>query len=433
MDALTKLGIKLGKLTKKEVSWVLYDCGNSAYSMAITTALLPVYFGMFRGDSGMDLGYFNSLASIIVALLSPILGTIADYKDTKKRFFIFFTLIGVVFTGALSAVPAGQWQLLVAFYVVTCVGFAGANIFYDSFLVDVATNDRMDKISSSGFAYGYIASVIPFAISLGVILMMGMDNFIGFQIAFLITAVWWALFTAPMIKHVKQTHYIEKEPKPIAMSFKRLAKTFKDIKSYKLVFGFLIAYFLYIDGVDTIIKMCVPYATGTLGLDSSNIVLMLGILLLIQIIAFPCAIVYGRLAKKYTTRTMIIVGIITYIIACTYAFFMKSVTDFFILGALIGSAQGGIQGLSRSYYAKIIPKKNSNEFFGFYNIFGKFAAIIGPALMALTVTVGKASGLTSQFATKISIFAIVPLFIAGLIMFLRMPKESEIKEAKAID
>ncbi len=421
------------KLTKKERAWIMYDCGNSAYSMAITTALLPVYFGMFKQGSSMDLGYFNSLASIIVALISPILGTIADYKDTKKRFFIFFALLGVVFTGALSVVPIGQWQALVAFYMITCVGFAGANIFYDSFLVDVTSNDRMDKVSANGFAYGYIASVIPFAISLGVVLACGMENFIGFQLAFIITALWWGLFTIPMIKHVNQTHYIEKQPKPIAMSFKRLAKTFKNIKSYKLVFGFLIAYFLYIDGVDTIIKMCVPYATGTLGLDSSNIILMLGILLVIQIIAFPCAILYGRLAKKYSTRTMIIVGIITYIVACTYAFFMRSVVDFFVLGALIGSAQGGIQALSRSYYAKIIPKQNSNEFFGFYNIFGKFAAIIGPFLMALTVTVGKNAGLTLQFATKISIFAIVPLFVAGLIMFLRMPKEDEIEEAKAIN
>jgi MFS transporter, UMF1 family len=423
----------MNKLTKKERSWIMYDCGNSAYSMAITTALLPVYFGMFKNDSGMDLGYFNSFASIIVAVLSPILGTIADYKDTKKRFFLFFALLGVVFTGALAVVPQGQWQLLVAFYMITAIGFAGSNIFYDSFLVDVTSNDRMDRVSSNGFAYGYIASVIPFAICLGVVLASGMDKAIGFQLSFVITALWWGLFTIPMLKNVNQKHYIEKEPNPVVMSFKRLGKTFKNIRSYKIVFGFLIAYFLYIDGVDTIIKMCVPYATGTLGLDSSNIILMLGILLVIQIIAFPCAILYGRLAKKYSTRTMIIVGIITYIIACTYAFFMKSVTDFFILGALIGSAQGGIQALSRSYYAKIIPKQNSNEFFGFYNIFGKFAAIIGPFLMAFTVTIGRSAGLTSQFATKISIFAIVPLFIAGLIMFLRMPREEEIEEAEAIN
>ena len=420
------------KLTKKERSWIMYDCGNSAYSMAITTALLPVVYTMFRGANAMDLGYFNSIASIIVALISPILGTIADYKDTKKRFFIFFALLGIIFTGALALVPQGQWVILVAFYIVTVVGFAGSNIFYDSFLVDTTTDDKMDSVSSKGFAYGYIASVIPFAISLGVIFISGLDKLIGYQLAFVITALWWGLFTIPMIRNVQQTHYIEREPNPIRMSFKRLGKTFKNIRNYKLVFGFLIAYFLYIDGVDTIIKMAVPYATGTLGLDPENVFLLLAILLVIQIIAFPCALLYGRLAKKYGTRNMIIVGICTYIIACTYAFFMTSVWNVFILGAMIGSAQGGIQALSRSYYAKIIPKKNSNEFFGFYNIFGKFAAIVGPLLMALTVTIALRLGYTEMFSTKISIFAVVPLFILGLIFFLRMPKETEIEAAEEI-
>lgn len=420
------------KLTKKERSWIMYDCGNSAYSMAITTALLPVVYGMFTNGKGMDLGIYNSFASLLVALLAPILGTIADYKDFKKRFFIFFAALGVLFTGALAVVPDGQWQLLVAFYILTVLGFAGSNIFYDSFLVDVTTDDKMDSVSTKGFAYGYITSVIPFGISLAVVLLLGMDKLIGFQIGFVITALWWGLFTIPMIKNVNQTHYVDVEPNPVRMSFSRLGKTFKNIRKYKLVFGFLIAYFLYIDGVDTIIKMCVPYATGTLGLDPSDIVTLLGILLVIQIVAFPCAILYGVLAKKFGTRNMIIVGIVTYIIACTYAFFMNALWNVFVLGILIGSAQGGIQALSRSYYAKIIPKKNSNEFFGFYNIFGKFAAIVGPLLMTLTVWIGQASGMTYMSATKISIFAIVPLFVAGLLLFLRMPKEENIEAAEEV-
>lgn len=423
---------KSTKLTKKERSWIMYDCGNSAYSMAITTALLPVVYGMFTNGQGMDLGIYNSIASLLVAVMAPILGTIADYKDFKKRFFIFFAALGVLFTGALAVVPDGQWQLLVVFYILTVLGFAGSNIFYDSFLVDVTTDDKMDSVSTKGFAYGYITSVIPFGISLAVVLLLGMDKLIGFQIGFVITALWWGLFTIPMIKNVNQTHYIEKEPNPVRMSFSRLGKTFKNIRSYKLVFSFLIAYFLYIDGVDTIIKMCVPYATGTLGLDPTDIVTLLGILLVIQIVAFPCAILYGMLARKHGTRNMIIVGIITYIIACTYAFFMNELWNVFVLGILIGSAQGGIQALSRSYFAKIIPKKNSNEFFGFYNIFGKFAAIIGPLLMTLTVWVGQANGMTYMSATKISIFAIVPLFVAGLLLFLRMPKEEDIEVAEEI-
>ncbi|MNW40721.1 Vacuole effluxer Atg22 like protein [compost metagenome] len=406
------------RLSKEERSWILYDCGNSAYSMAVTTALLPIVFGMFTNvNSSMDLGYFNSIASILIAILSPILGTIADYKDKKKRFFVFFALIGVLATLSLAFVApsSGQWQLLVGFYILSAVGFAGANIFYDSFLVDVTDDERMDKISTRGFAFGYITSVIPFGISLLLILFMGMDKAIGYQIGFIITALWWGLLTVPMIKDVKQRHYLEPEPRPIVNSFIRLGSTFKNIRQHKVVFVFLLAYFFYIDGVDTIIKMVVPYATSVLGADALDTFTLLGILLVIQIIAFPCAIIYGNLAKKYSTRAMIIVGIITYIISCIAAFFISSVWHIFVLGALVGSAQGGIQALSRSYFAKIIPKENSNEFFGFFNIFGKFAAIVGPALMSLTTT------LTGN--ANLSIIAIIPLFIIGLCIFMTIPKQ----------
>ncbi len=408
------------KLSKEERAWILVDCGNSAYSMAVTTALLPIIFGMFENvKSSMDLGYFNSFASILIAILSPILGTIADYKDKKKRFFIFFTFLGVFATAGLAFISpsGGQWQLLILFFILSAIGFAGANIFYDAFLVDVASNERMDKVSSFGFAFGYISSIIPFGISLALIFFMGMDKAIGYQIGFIITALWWGLLTIPMLKDVKQRHYIEPEPKPVINSFIRLADTFKNIRQHKTVFVFLIAYFFYIDGVDTIIKMVVPYATSILGEGTLDTFTLLGILLIIQVIAFPCAILYGNLAKRFSARTMILVGIITYIIACVAAYFISSLWHIFILGAMIGSAQGGIQALSRSYYAKIIPKKKSNEFFGFYNIFGKFSAIIGPVIMSLTTTItGNA---------RLSIFGIIPLFIIGFLIFIMLPKEQK--------
>lgn len=405
------------KLTKEERSWVLYDCGNSAYSMAVTTALLPIIFGMFENvGSSMDLGYFNSLASILIATLSPVLGTIADYKDFKKRFFTFFALLGILATTALAFISpsSGQWQLLVLFYVLSALGFAGANIFYDSFLVDVTDDERMDRVSTSGFAFGYIASIIPFGLSLALIFVLGMDKAIGYQVGFIVTALWWGLLTIPMIRDVKQRHYIEPEPQPVLNSFKRLAETFRNIRKHRSVFIFLLAYFFYIDGVDTIIKMVVPYATTVLGANALDTFTLLGILLVIQIIAFPFAILYGRLAKKYSARLMIIVGIFTYIVACIAAYFISSVWHIFVLGALVGSAQGGIQALSRSYYAKLVPKEQSNEFFGFYNIFGKFAAIVGPGVMALTST------LTGN--PKLSILAIIPLFIIGFFIFLTLPK-----------
>ena len=412
------------KLTKEEKSWIMYDCGNSAYSMAVTTALLPVVFGMFDNvGSSMDLGYFNSIASIIVAIMSPILGTIADYKDKKKRFFLFFAILGVFTTATLAAIPpsSGQWQILIFIFILTVVGFNGSNIFYDAFLPDVATDERMDRVSSRGFAFGYILSVVPFGISLATIFLMGMDNPIGYQVGFVITALWWGLFTIPMIKNVKQKHYIEPEPKPVINSFKRIGMTLKNITHFKYVFIFLISYFFYIDGVDTIIKMVVPYARGVLGSDSMDTFTLLGILLIIQIVAFPCAILYGNLAKKFSARAMIGVGIITYIIACISAYFISSILHIFLLGILIGSAQGGIQALSRSYYAKLIPKEKSNEFFGFYNIFGKFSAIIGPFLMAITAS------LTGS--TRNSILAIIPLFVIGFIVFLTLPKDADVAVA----
>jgi len=406
------------KMSREERSWILYDCGNSAYSIAISTALLPVVFGMFESvDNSMDLGYFNTLASLLVALLSPILGSIADYKDKKKRFFLFFFILGVLFTASLAFVPpsSGMWQLLAMFYVLSFIGFAGANVFYDSFLVDVTSNDRMDHVSSKGYAYGYIFSVIPFGISLALIVLFGMDEALGYQAGFIVTALWWGLFTLPMLRNVHQKHYIEPEPKPVMSSFRRLAATFRNIRPHRTVFLFLLAYFFYIDGVDTIIVMVVPYATSVLGSDALDTFMLLGILLLIQIIAFPFALLYGRLARRYSTGLMIIIGIFTYILVCVGGYFLTAVWQIFLLGALVASAQGGIQALSRSYYAKIIPKQNSNEFFGFYNIIGKFAAIMGPGIMALTTT------LTGN--PRLSILAIIPLFLIGFAIFLFLPKQ----------
>ena len=407
-------------LSREEKSWILVDCGNSAYSMAVTTALLPIMFGMFDNvKRSMDLGYFNSIASILVAALSPILGAAADYKDKKKRFFIFFTCLGVLSTASLAFIPpsSGQWQLLILFFILSAIGFAGSNIFYDAFIVDVTSDERMDKISSLGFAFGYISSVIPFGISLILIFLLGMEKSIGYQIGFIITALWWGLFTVPMIRDVKQIHYVEPGKDTIKNSFKRLAETFKQIKQYQTVFIFLGAYFFYIDGVDTIIKMVIPYATAVMGNDTLDTFSLLAILLIIQIIAFPCAIFYGNMAKRFSARTMIIIGIFTYIISCIAAFFISSVWHIFILGAMIGSAQGGIQALSRSYFAKIIPKEKSNEFFGFYNIFGKFSAIMGPTLMSLTTAVtGNA---------RWSIIGIIPLFLVGFIIFIRLPVEEK--------
>lgn len=399
--------------SKKELSWILYDCGNSAYSVAITTALFPVYFQMI-GGSGMNLGYYNSFASIIIAVISPVLGTIADFRGMKKKLFNLFSLIAIFSTFLLSISHSISLTALMAFFIISNVTFAASNIFYDSFLVDVCVDERMDKVSTSGFAYGYIASVIPFVFSLVIILLFGMKNTLGYQIGFIITSIWWFLFTVPMYKNVDQIYGVAPSKRPFRESFLTIFTTLKDIKKHKIVAVFLFSYFLYIDGVDTIIKMVVPYAQSVLDAKKFDTIMLLAILVYVQIVAFPFAIIYGKLAGKFGTKRMISIGIFTYMICVIFAYFMSSLLHVFILSTFIACAQGGIQALSRSYFAKIIPKENSNEFFGFYNIFGKFAAIIGPLIMSVITTI------TNN--PRYSILGIIPLFVIGYLVMLKLPE-----------
>lgn len=400
-------------LTKQELSWALYDWANSAYSMTITSSVLPMYFksvaeagGMSSSNSTALWGYTISLSTLVISMLAPILGTIADYKGNKKKFFKTFFSVGVLATTLLAFVPANNPILLLICYGFALVGFSGTNIFYDAFLVDVTTKERMDKVSSSGFALGYIGSTIPFIISIAVVLLSQMKILpislpIACKITFLITAVWWLVFTIPILKNVNQVYYIEPEKEPIKKSFERLLKTLKAIKSHKNIFIFLIAYFFYIDGVDTIIGMASSYGTD-LGI---SMVSLLIILLLTQFVAFPFTILYGRLAEKVGAKKLLYVGIITYIIICIYGYFITTTIGFWILAMAVGSAQGGIQAISRSFFGKMVPKENANEFFGFYNIFGKFAAIIGPFLVAI---ITQATG-----QTRNGILSLIALFVIG--------------------
>lgn len=408
------------KLTKEEISWILYDCGNSAYSIIITTAIFPIYFTSMSAASGASgaaatawWNYGNAFATLLIVLLSPILGTIADYKSFKKRLFTFFALMGIAFSASLALVPQEQWQILMIFYIITVVGFAGANIFYDAFLVDVSEDENMDRVSSSGFAFGYISSVLPFILCIFLINFSGLDVLTMTKLSFVITALWWGLFTLPMLKNVHQKHYIPREPNPVRNSFKRIMETFRNIRKYRIIALFLLGYFFYIDGVDTIIRNAAVFGEQ-IGLDTTGLMIAL---LLTQIVAFPFALIYGSLAKRFSARNMIIFGIATYFVVCIMAFRMQTIWDFAFLGFLIASAQGGIQALSRSYFAKIVPKKNSNEFFGFYNILGKFAAIMGPLLIG-TITLATGD-------IRKAVLSLVLLFGIGLILILRLPKNPE--------
>jgi MFS transporter, UMF1 family len=410
------------RLTTQEKSWVFYDWANSAYSILITTAIFPLFFkaaadgaGLAGSTSTAYLGYANSFGTLIVSISAPILGTIGDFRGYKKRLFTIFAILGIVFTALLAVVPSNQWLLLLLCYIITVIGFGGANIFYDAFLVDVTSEERMNRISSRGFAMGYIGSTIPFILGIALILLsqqgiLPLSVTVASQIAFAITALWWGIFTIPMLKNVEQKYYVERVANPISSSFKRMIQTFKHIKAYRPLFLFLIVYFFYIDGVHTIITMSTAYGTD-LGITSTNLLI---ILFATQVIAAPFAILYGKLADKFSGKKMLLVGIFIYIIICIYAYFLKTTLDFWILAMLVGSSQGGIQALSRSYFAKLVPKEHANEFFGFYNIFYKFASILGPFLV----------GVTAQLtgSTNSGVFSLVILFIIGGAILLRVPE-----------
>lgn len=414
-------------MTKQEKSWILYDVANSAYTLTIMTALFPILFiniatkqGVSSSDATAYTQYAKSTYSLIIAFLAPILGTYADYKGMKKKFFKIFFLLGLI-SAFLLSIPGLSWKVIITIYIIATLGYAGANVFYDAFLTDVTTNDRMDKISSLGFGWGYIGSTIPFIIGIAIFVLareniIDLDVNTAIYIAFVINIIWWGIFTIPMLKNVNQIHYINHEPQPIKNSFKRLINTFRNIKEYKHIFIFLIAYFFYIDGVYTLITAAIPIGKA---LGIVNDVMLMSIVLLTQVIAFPCAITFGYLSKYFGSKKMIAFGVIIYIIISIIGFNIKSAIHMWIIAILIGVAQGGIQSISRSYYGKMIPKEKSNEFFGFFNIFGKFAAILGPLLV----------GVFSQIFDnpRYGILSLIILFSIGLILLLFVPEKKTIE------
>ncbi|GAE30425.1 MFS transporter [Halalkalibacter hemicellulosilyticus] len=416
------------KYSKQETSWMFYDWASNAFSVIITTAVFPIFYkaqaelaGIEGADSTAYLGYTIAIFTFILAIIGPILGTIADYEGYKKRFFISFLILGIFSTFALVFVPEGEWLLLLVFYTLASLGSTGANLFYDAFLVDVTENKRMNKVSARGFGYGYIGGAIPFVLSIVVILLaqqgvIPISSTAASKIAFLIACIWWAIFAIPLLKNVKQIHAIKRDRKPIRTSFLRLKETVTHISQYKHVTIFLIAYFFYIDGVGTIISMATAYGTDV-GVDAT---VLLVVLFVTQIVAAPFALLYGKLADRFSAKIMLNVGIFVYTIVCIYGYFLETALDFWILAMLVATSQGGMQALSRSYFAKMVPKHKSNEFFGFYNIFGKFASVTGPLLVGVTAQVtGKSNA---------GVLSLIVLFIVGAIVLFFVPSDKKIEQ-----
>lgn len=394
-------------------SWAFYDWANSAYSTTVMAGFFPLFFKEYWADpnnpthSTFYLGMANSIASIVVAALAPLLGSVADQGSTKKKFLILFAFLGVIMTGGLWMVAQGNWQMAVFFYVLATIGFASGNVFYDALLPGLASEERVDAVSSLGFGLGYLGGGLLFLVNVFMYLkpeIFGIpDGATAIKLSFLSVAVWWAVFTIPLILFVPEPkNYDTVDFKnAVRMGWIQLVQTFKEIRNMKVVGTFLLAYWFYIDGVDTIIRMAVDYGMS-LNFPGESLIIAL---LIVQFVAFPAALIYGWLASKIGTKTAIMVGIIAYSFITLLGYFMTEAWHFYVLAILIGLFMGGIQALSRSLYTRIIPPDKSAEFFGFYNMLGKFAAIIGPALMG---TIALVTG-----SARLSILSILLLFILG--------------------
>ncbi len=375
------------KFSKREIAWILYDVANSAFVL-LATAILPIYFksltdaaGISASDSTSYYSYALSVTTLIVLLVGPICATVGDNKNHKKPLFTFFMMMGVLGCAAL-AIPT-SWILFLVIFVITRVGLQVSVIFYDAMIVDITVDENMDRLSSHGYAWGYIGSCIPFIVSLVIVLfgesLFGIPMSIAMGISFILNALWWFLVTIPLLRIYEQRYYVDSGKSQIKNSFKRLLHLFSELKENKKILTFLIAFFFYIDGVYTIISLSSSYGTDV-GLDAT---FLLVALLVTQIVAFPFAILFGKLSKKYNQTGLISICIGAYFFVSVYGIFLETQLDFWILAICVGMFQGAIQALSRAHFAKLIPKHKSSEYFGIYDVFAKGASFTGTMLVGI--------------------------------------------------
>lgn len=405
------------KLTPLERSWIAYDIGNSAFTMLVAT-LFPIFFNALAEGAGISdtdylayWGYAGSIATLLVAIIGPICGSLADHKGFKKPIFLTALLIGAI--GCTTLGFFSNWLVFLIVYVIVKVAYSSANVFYDAMLPEVTTDKRMDSVSSMGFAFGYIGSCIPFILGLVLVLMpstFGLSQGSAMIIAFAITGVWWFALSVPLLRRYQQTAYIEHQGNPVASAFRQLGCTLKNARKEKHIFLYLVSFFFFIDGVYTIIDMATAYGTA-LGLDTSGLLLAL---LVTQLVAFPFAILFGRLSSKYNTGLLIKVCIIAYTGIAVFAMFLNFQWQFWVLAVLVGMFQGGIQALSRSYLGKIIPAERSGEYFGLMDICGKGASFVG---MTLVATISKVTD-----NMHLAVGSIVIIFIIGFALFCKADK-----------
>ena len=425
------------KLTPLEKSWIGYDIANSAFILLVST-IIPIYFEALCTEGGLSnaeylstWSFIGSIATVIVAFVGPICGTMADRKGFKKPIFLLSLILGAVGCAALGA--AWSWLSFAVIFVVAKVGYNSANVFYDAMLPEITTEERMDDVSSRGYAYGYIGSVIPFVLCLVVVLgngVIGISMTTAMTIAFLITAIWWVGLSIPLLKKYKQTAYVEAKGNPVAQAFGQLWKTFQEAKHHKHILLYLLAFFFFIDGVYTIIEMATAYGTS-LGLDSTGLLLAL---LWTQIVAFPFAILFGRLAAKHDTGKLIKVCILAYTGITLFAVFLMFQWQFWLLATLVGMFQGGIQALSRSYLGKIVPAEQSGEYYGLMDICGKGASFLGLTLVGAVSSLAEGVtipvfGLELQ-SQSLAVGSLVIIFAIGYVLFSKADKLNKSRKAE---
>ena len=410
---------KLSQYSTKERSYILYDVANSAFILTIVTVLFPLYYQSVAANienRTQIFAFVTSGIALTVAIMSPIVGALANYKGNKRRLFLIFFILGIV-GGFGLIIPGLSWVTLLAIFVIAEFGYGMSNVIYDAFLVDVTTDERMDQVSAAGYGWGYIGSMVPFMIGIipyALVTLGFIDQsfeYISIVFAFTLSLSWWGFYTIPLLKNVQQTYEAPATQTPILDSLKSIGKTFKEVRQYKYIVIFMIAYLLYIDVVNTVIRLATTLGTE-LGVGVTT---LLGVVILVQLIGFPSAILYGKFAKKYGGKSMIYFGIAVYAVTIYLTFLINEDRTYlmWIIGGLVGTAQGGIQSISRSYFARMLPLDKANEFFGFFSVFGKFAGILSPFLIGLVIaTMGP------NFAV---IILIGPLSLGALLLFFVKP------------
>lgn len=423
--------MKADKAYRKVInSWAMYDWANSAFATTIMAAVLPVYYStVAAGDLPRNMataywGYTTTIAMLLIAFLAPILGAIADYSGTKKKFLLSFVALGVFGTALLYFVRSGDWLIASLFFICGNIGFAGADMFYNSLLPHVATKGDIDQVSTRGYGFGYLGGGLLLVINVAMIQLMA-DGELAARLSFASVAVWWAVFTIPLIRNVSEppiaANSVKSTANPVTAGFIRLGQTFHEIRRYKQLFIFLIAFWVFNDGVGTIIKMATIYG-AEVGISSSALI---GTLLMTQFVALPFSFLFGWLAKKIGAKRSIYIALTVYTVTACAGYFLYHAWQFYALGFAVGTVQGGIQALSRSMYGSMTPKAKTAEFFGFYGMSSRFAGILGPLMFAV---IGQFMG-----SSRLSIISLVVFFIVGGILLSRVDEQEGMRVAREED